>query len=242
MKLIILAISLILLSSQLFGQDIKIVSVNDFSNDISGTSVEITGDKNDAVIYFDLKVINEGAPVDVKYQRIREVNSGRVDQVCDNSLCFDADDVYSYTSPILNTLETNVPSTFKPQLIPNGMESCAVHNYYVVTESGEALDSVTIIFRTTNANCNLSVDKNEEKTSMNIFPNPAKDFITIKSDALKNGGTIVFLDALGKEIKRSFVNSENTKLSVNDLKRGVYFVNIYGAAGTKSSVQRLIIQ
>lgn len=243
MKITILVTTLLLSAAQVFGQDIKIVSVNDLNTDISGTTIEVVGDKNDATIYSDFRVINtSSSDINVKYRRVREVNSGRVDQVCDNSLCYDAADTYNYTSPILNLIAVDDSSIFKPQLVPAGMESCAIHNYYVVNDFGVAFDSIRVVFRTTNADCFLSVEKEIKETPFSIFPNPAQDFITVKGGDLKNGGTVVFLDALGKEVKRASVKAANSSISVNDLKRGVYFVNVYGANGTKSNIQRLIIQ
>lgn len=243
MKITILVTTLLLSAAQVFGQDIKIVSVNDLNTDVSGTTIEVVGDKNDATIYSDFKVINTGSTeINVKYRRVREVNSGRVDQVCDNSLCYDAADSYNYTSPILNLIAAGDSSIFKPQIVPNGIESCAVHNYYVVNDFGVAFDSIRVIFRSTNASCNLAVEKEVKETPFSIFPNPAQDFITVKGDELKNGGTVVFLDALGKEVKRASVKAANASIAVNDLKRGVYFVNVYGTNGSKSNMQRLIIQ
>ncbi|PWH84850.1 T9SS type A sorting domain-containing protein [Brumimicrobium oceani] len=242
MKITILATTILLSITQLFGQGIKIVAANDMTTDLSGTAVEVVGDKDDATIYYDFRVISEGQDISVKYNRLRTVNSGRVDQICDNSLCYDAEDLYNYTSPVLNPIANGEASIFKPQIIPGGNESCAVHKYFVVSEFGTIYDSITVIFKTTNADCNLSVEKNVKETPLNIFPNPAQDFVTIKGDGLKDGGTVVFLDALGKEVKRAEIKSENAKLSVSDLKRGVYFVNIRGNNGSKSNVQRLIIQ
>ncbi|RYM34047.1 T9SS type A sorting domain-containing protein [Brumimicrobium glaciale] len=243
MKITILATTLLLSAAQLFGQSVQIVSVNDLTTDLSGTTVEVVDDKNEITIYSDFKVINSGAqPIKVKYKRVRDFNSNRVDEICDNSQCYAADDAYTYISPTLNQINPGDSSIFKPQIRPDGMESCAVHKYYVVGEFGTVYDSINVIFKTTNADCNLSVDKNMKETPLSIFPNPAQDFLTIKGDGLKDGGTVIFLDALGKEVKRASVKGINTKLSVSDLKRGVYFVNINGNNGTKSNVQRLIIQ
>jgi len=241
MKTTLLTTIFLLLITQLFGQ-IKIVSVNDFNTDLSGTTVEISGDKNASEIYYDLRVVNEGAPISVKYKRIRLVDSGRTDQICDNSLCYDAADTYDYTSPLLNSIGTGEVATFKPQILPNGSDFCAIHTYYVVSDAGAVYDSITIKFRTTDATCNLSVAEEQSEFVFSIFPNPAKDYITIKGEGLKNGGTVLFLDALGKEVKRSTVKTANSNIIVSDLKRGVYFVNVYGADGAKSNIQRLIIQ
>jgi len=163
-------------------------------------------------------------------------------QICESNGCYDADDTYSYISPFLNSINSGDTSTFKPQIVPNGSESCAVHKYYVLNDFGIIYDSINVIFKTTNANCNLSINNNEKETVFNIYPNPAQDFVTVRGADLKNGGTVVFLDALGKEVKRASVKSASNSISVSELKRGVYFVNIHGQNGAKSNIQRLIIQ
>jgi len=242
MKITILTTIALFLVSQVFGQDIKIAYSDNMTLDLSGTTIEVVGDKNETEIYADFKVINEGTePIKIKYQRKRVYNSGRMDQICDNELCYDADDQYSWTTPMINEISIGGSGTFKPQIVPNGLESCAVHNYYLVDELGVALDSIKIVFKTTNANCNLSTEKNNE-VSFNVFPNPTKDFVTIEGDVLKEGGKVVFMDALGKVVKQAYIESESTKVSVLGLKRGVYFVKIYNIRGTNSNIQRLIIQ
>lgn len=242
MKITILTTIALFLVSQVFGQDIKIAYSDNMTLDLSGTTIEVVGDKNETEIYADFKVINEGAePIEIKYQRKRVYNSGRMDQICDNELCYDADDQYSWTTPVINEISVGGSGIFKPQIVPNGLESCAIHSYYLVDELGVALDSITIIFKTTNAECNLSTEKNNE-VSFNIFPNPTQDLVSFEGEALKNGGTVVFMDALGKEVKRASISSSNHQVNVSALKRGVYFVNIIDQSGSKSTVQRLIKQ
>lgn len=243
MKLTLLATSLLLTFSVVLGQSIEIVDVNDMNTDISGTTVEVVGDKNDQTIYKDMRIVNTGdSEIIVKYKRIRDYSSGALDQICDNSLCYDADDSYTYTSPAPNPIASGDQSIFKPQIVPNGMESCAVNKYYVISDFGVIYDSITVVYRTTNAECNLSIKNENKKQEFNIFPNPAQNTINIKGESLKNGGTIVFLDALGKEVKRTLVNNVENNISISELKRGVYFVNIYSQDGVKSKVQRLVVQ
>jgi RNase P/RNase MRP subunit p29 len=242
MKTTILLTALIFSTFHLFGQQIKIVTPGDLTTDISGTTVEVVGDKDDQEIYYDFRVINETAnPLVVKYRRFREVNSERTDQICDSKICFLAANTYTYTTPVFDTLHPSVPTLFKPQIMPGGIESCAVHNYFVVGEFGQIYDSIRVIFKTTNANCELSITK-QENLEFSLYPNPAQDIVTIRGEAIKNGGTVVFLDALGKEVKRSSVSGSDNQINVSTLKRGVYFVNILNQNGTKSTVQRLIKQ
>jgi len=243
MKITLLITTLFISAGQIFGQGIKIVASSDLTTDLSGTTVEVVGNKDDGAIYYEFRVINDNAStINVKYLRKRDVNSGRLDQICESNGCYDADDTYSYISPFLNSINSGDTSTFKPQIVPNGSESCAVHKYYVLNDFGIIYDSINVIFKTTNANCNLSINNNEKETVFNIYPNPAQDFVTVRGADLKNGGTVVFLDALGKEVKRASVKSASNSISVSELKRGVYFVNIHGQNGAKSNIQRLIIQ
>lgn len=242
MRTIILFIALIFSGTYMFGQQLKIVLPTDLTTDISGTTVEAVGDKDDMLIDFEFRVIQEGAePLLVKYRRYREVNSGRTDQICDNQLCYSTNDFFSYTTPAFDTLFPGTPALFKPQIIPGGEESCAIHNYMIMGENGEIYDSIRVIFRTTNANCVLSLNE-EKEASFSISPNPVQDVVTLKGEAIKNGGTIVFLDALGKEVKRSVFSATNNQVNVSELRRGVYFVSIYSKEGTRSTVQRLIKQ
>src|SRR5690554_972044 len=243
MRILILLTALIFTSLHLFGQQVKIVKVNDLDTDISGTTIEVVGDKEDIDIHSEMRVINQGTTqLFVKYIRYREVNSGRGDQVCDGNLCYNiGSGIDEYITLEFDTLFPSIPRLFKPQILPAGKESCAVHNYMIVGENNEIYDSIRVIFRTTGANCILSTDKHED-LQFSIFPNPAKETVTISGESIKNGGTVVFLDALGKEVKRSLISSANNQIDVSTLRRGVYFVNIIDHSGTKSTVQRLIKQ
>src|SRR5690554_8183201 len=74
----------------------------------------------------------------------------------------------------------------------------------------------------------------EKSLSFSVYPNPTQDLVSFEGEALKNGGTVVFMDALGKEVKRASISSSNHQVNVSALKRGVYFVNIIDQSGSKS--------
>ncbi|MFP5471549.1 MAG: T9SS type A sorting domain-containing protein [Bacteroidia bacterium] len=84
---------------------------------------------------------------------------------------------------------------------------------------GFDLDAVGVIHTT------LSLQKNE-LTSTQIFPNPAKEFLTIQLDVL--GEKLISLtDINGKEVKNTSTKNIHYLLSVSDLERGIYFMKIY---------------
>ncbi len=233
MKTLYTAFTLLFLSSLAFGQNIEINSPDDNLN-YAGQTVTITGDDN--VMSRTFYVKNTGTETTFYWSRtiVSSTSSSFIIQLCDDMICYNTSGPY-WIGPE-KMIASGDSLLFKPQITTSGSAGNAEVKYFVLDGNQDKIDSLTVVYTST-----LSIDKNEQ-TNFSIYPNPAQDFINIKGDGLKNGGTVVFLDALGKEVKRSTVKSANAKLSVSDLKRGVYFVNIYGQNGTKSNIQRLIIQ
>lgn len=231
-------------TSLLFGQgDIKIVHVSDLNTDISGTEVEVVGSPSDQTIYYDMRVINlSGQSIDVKFKRVRLANSGRLDQICDENICYNADDQYEYTSPSLITVAHEDTTLFKPQIVPDNMESCGIHDYYVVNQFGIVFDSVRIKYRTTNSNCFLSVeDENMINNGFNMFPNPTENDLTIEN-LTSFDSEIIIHDALGKEILRTSVKGTSQNINLSDLKSGIYFVRIRNEKGHLTEPKKLVVK
>lgn len=227
-----------------FGQgDIKIVHVSDLNTDISGTEVEVVGSPSDQTIYYDMRVINvSGQSIDVKFKRVRLANTGRLDQICDENLCYSADDQYEYTSPSLITVPNDDTTLFKPQIVPNNQESCGIHDYYVVNQFGIVYDSIRIKFRTTNSNCFLSVeDENMINSGFNIYPNPAENDLTLEN-LTSFDSEIIIHDALGKEIVRTSVKGTSQNIDLSDLKSGIYFVRIRNEKGRLTEPKKLVVK
>ncbi|MEO6949696.1 MAG: T9SS type A sorting domain-containing protein, partial [Ginsengibacter sp.] len=82
----------------------------------------------------------------------------------------------------------------------------------------------------------VSVSLND-KSAINIYPNPASDFIQI--DGLEVGVTIEINDASGRLVRRILSNASN-RYSLSDLRKGMYFIKIIGIENT--TVSKLIIQ
>lgn len=117
-----------------------------------------------------------------------------------------------------------------------------IARYYVMVpaakgSSYEKLDSVTVEFTST-----VSVDAQPEIPTFKIYPNPTKGGVTVQGESLEKGGIVVFQNALGQEVKRVHLNEMHSMIDVSTLNKGVYFVSIVTKKGTKSKVQRLIIQ
>lgn len=232
------------ITASVFAQgDIKITHVSDPTTDISGTTVEVVGDPTDPTIYYDMRVINvDGQSISLKFKRVRTSNTGRLDQICDENLCYNADDQYEYTSPALITVAHEDTTLFKPQIVPNNMESCGFHDYYVVNSFGVVYDSIRIKFRTTNSNCFLDLESQElTNNEFNIFPNPTENNLKVEKLTASDQAIIIF-DALGKEVLSSKVTTGTEQLKLSALKSGIYFVRVLNANGMLSDPKKLIVR
>lgn len=70
----------------------------------------------------------------------------------------------------------------------------------------------------------LNVTNHDIKTSLNIFPNPTQDFITIKKTAEDQISFLSLRDNSGKLIKD--FDPKNSILNLTDLSPGIYFLHI----------------
>ena len=233
MKTLYSIIATLLISGFAFSQQVEIVSEEDALN-YAGQTITISGDDNELSKVFYVK--NTGTTTKFFWSRtiISKSSPGFLIQLCDENICYNTTGLYW-----IGPEKTIIPGDsllFKPQMTPMFVAGTAEVKYFVLDENEVKIDSLIVKFTST-----LSTNK-EEKLEFSIFPNPVQDVVTLKGDAIKNGGTVVFLDALGKEVKRASVSTTNNQINVSTLRRGVYFVNIYNQSGTKSTVQRLIKQ
>ena len=90
-----------------------------------------------------------------------------------------------------------------------------------------------IIGDTFDSNCALTTE-NVQINKIQIYPNPAKDFISIEN--LKNDTDLEIYDMQGKLIKREKYN--NSQISLKNLVKGVYIIKI----PSESYSQKIIIE
>lgn len=70
-----------------------------------------------------------------------------------------------------------------------------------------------------------------------VYPNPAKDFITVNSE---NNNTIKIISSLGLEVKTIKNASKSQVISIANLSSGLYFITVSSDNG--SGIKKLIIQ
>jgi hypothetical protein len=72
----------------------------------------------------------------------------------------------------------------------------------------------------------IGIDENEFDGSVAVYPNPSTSFVTIQVPQSFVGSKIMIVDALGKVIKTSVLQTQNDQLDLTLLPGGIYFLSI----------------
>jgi hypothetical protein len=65
-----------------------------------------------------------------------------------------------------------------------------------------------------------------DEKDFTLYPNPASDFIRIKTDKSISGSAYTFTDQSGKTVLKGIINSENNSIDITSLENGIYFLHI----------------
>lgn len=76
----------------------------------------------------------------------------------------------------------------------------------------------------------LSIDDNQKVTTQ-LYPNPASEFVFIKSKKLIS--QVVIVNVLGKQVLKSYPNKTEFRLDINSLPNGLYFVKLNNNTSTR---------
>ena len=79
------------------------------------------------------------------------------------------------------------------------------------------------------------IQNHDAAANIKIYPNPAKDLVTIENTA---GSTIQIFDILGQLLIEKKTNNETETINVKELTRGIYFVKVQ--KGKTATTQKLI--
>jgi Thermolysin metallopeptidase, alpha-helical domain/Concanavalin A-like lectin/glucanases superfamily/Secretion system C-terminal sorting domain len=78
------------------------------------------------------------------------------------------------------------------------------------------------------------------RTNFIIYPNPAKNSITINTINMVAGGQIIITNLLGKQLKNQTLSLSNNMIDITNLSKGLYFVSIITNEGIQT--QKLVIE
>ncbi len=86
----------------------------------------------------------------------------------------------------------------------------------------------------------VGINELDNSLVSSIFPNPAKDILTINLKSIDAAKTIQIIDLLGKKLINQNIDNERTNLNVAQLNQGVYIVQVLDAKGKVMATSRCI--
>ncbi|MFN0216888.1 MAG: T9SS type A sorting domain-containing protein [Saprospiraceae bacterium] len=79
-----------------------------------------------------------------------------------------------------------------------------------------------------------------EKNSLNVFPNPASDFIILTANSKVSAGSAILINTFGQTVRTYQWEGKETRLNIADVPCGTYFLSIR-SHGHPLDVQKLVI-
>lgn len=101
------------------------------------------------------------------------------------------------------------------------------------TESTLEIDYVKVFQESS-----LSTANFDQENTINLYPNPIEDNLTIKVNTKWSGKEVRVYSILGKEVKRFILKKSYTSYDFSALKEGVYFMRF--EVGGKTYMKRVI--
>ena len=87
--------------------------------------------------------------------------------------------------------------------------------------------------------CSTTGIETESNVSIQLFPNPADQFITVVIDFTDLNYNLIITDIFGREIKNEQVNNKNFTIETQSFSEGIYLIKIVN--GKNSSTRKFVI-
>lgn len=213
----------------------KLYTLN--NKDFSGSSVSAIALDGSSLTTTNLSAVSSGCGTSalfedaILYQELGNTQVGKFDPAVQNTVALDEYGKVFYgmaadpTGPFLYAAETDYV-TFGEVFIYNAA-AVATDSFEVGVSPGNIAFDVR--------NVNDAAETKPELTALSIFPNPATDVLTLRTDLLWN--TCEVTDARGNEVLRQTVNGNQT-IAIGNLPAGVYVLRLYGENG--AATQRFV--
>lgn len=209
-------------------------------------SLSWEGEPLEEVIYvfgsqFDSEIVahavvtnNTGADMTVKVHREQlELQEGALSQFC-WGLCFPPNTDDSPSGTLIPAGESTTDEWFSGHYLPQGIWGASTVEYTFYNEDNEdQFAKVTFVYSAT-----LASIGDQEEASFSMYPNPAKDQVTLEASSRIKQVTI--FDITGKQVYTSPADDSKVVVNVNEFENGIYLVRLETEQGTR--VEKLNIR
>jgi photosystem II stability/assembly factor-like uncharacterized protein len=136
-----------------------------------------------------------------------------------------------YINNLYKTIDFGETWSFQPYPFnPVGISSALNDMFFLNENTGYAVGSYGLMLKTMNGG--VFINSELLSTNVDIYPNPADDFVYITTD-LSQHGTFMFniLDINGKIVKHGVIDDKHKKISISNIKSGRYVVKLITSKG-----------
>lgn len=205
------------------------LSAQNFS--LSSDSLYGTADANRAEFVLDLDVTNLGTnkPITVKWHRYENVvaTGWAGNQICVYGICYQ----YAVDSGSI-TIAAGSSEEFSAHFGNDNLPGTGVQRVSFYEESDSAGTVQTAYFGTTltpYTSVATPMSNSYTPSDIQIFPNPAKEFVVVKRPEQLNISRIEVYNMLGLKVVTQIADPDNTNNRVDllDLAKGVYMLRIF---------------
>ena len=85
------------------------------------------------------------------------------------------------------------------------------------------------------------VKEEKKDKTIDIYPNPATNFIVVYNYSTEAGRMIELFDVKGRRVKQQLANGLATRMETSELPAGMYVLRVTAASGTVLRTEKLII-
>jgi hypothetical protein len=211
-------------------QDIKIIYQG--STIVNGSYILVNGSASSSDISQNLWIQNN--TTDTLNMRVTKIELDVVPNTL-NATCWEvcppsdtAGQFPTITSPIIRMDPAAIEYSFAAHQYPEGFSGCSHFRFIFFGDGSNYRDSVDIYFNH-GQNCNTPASINgQQQIAFDVFPNPAKDLITVNLDENILEGEIIITNLLGLTVARYNIAelNGNKEISVANLENGIYQLSI----------------
>ena len=119
---------------------------------------------------------------------------------------------------VINVAGNEISDTLK------GLQPATSYTFraFLLTESG-TLYGEKLTFTTLN---DVTINTVDDKNSINIFPNPVSNYLTLEINQNKVGSRVEVYDVYGKQLLIQYITNESNILDFSELSAGIYWLQI----------------
>ena len=132
------------------------------------------------------------------------------------------------TSPFIRMDPAAIEYSFAAHQYPEGLSGCSHFRFIFFADGSNYRDSVDIYF-SHGQTCNTPASINaQQQIAFDVYPNPAKDLISINLEDNISEGEIIITNLLGLTVARYNVAllNGNKEISLENLENGIYQLSI----------------